>query len=50
MDQEPHSEGVWGQRVVSGEDPDTVDLSESAHQARVAAFPEGKYFLIARYD
>jgi hypothetical protein len=50
MSQEPHPVGVWGQRVASGEDPALIDFSESAHQARVAAFPEGGYYLIARYD
>jgi hypothetical protein len=50
MTQEPHSSGVWGQKVASGEDPEVIDLSESAHQARVAAFPKGGYFLIAQYD
>lgn len=50
MDQERHETGVWGQRVAGGEDPEVLDLSESAHQARVAAFPEGKYYLISRYD
>ncbi|MBL8912993.1 MAG: hypothetical protein JNM17_20025 [Archangium sp.] len=50
MSQEKHQQGVWGVRVCSGEDPVEVDLSESAHQARVAAHPDGGYFLIARYD
>lgn len=50
MSQERHEEGVWGQRVAGTEDTEVVDFSESAHQARVAAFPEGQYFLIARYD
>ena len=50
MDQERHESGVWGQLVVSGEDPEVLDLSESAHQARLAAFPGGSYFIISRYD
>lgn len=50
MSQEPHHTGVWGVRVCSGEDPVEIDLSESAHQARVAAHPDGNYFVIARYD
>lgn len=50
MEQEPHAEGVWGQLVVSGEDPRDFDLSEAAHQARASAFPGGEYFVIARYD
>ncbi|MFT3711492.1 MAG: hypothetical protein QM817_27980 [Archangium sp.] len=50
MSQEKHSSGVWGMRVCGGEDPVEIDFSEAAHQARVAAFPDGGYFVIARYD
>lgn len=50
MSQERHHFGVWGVRVCSGEDPVEIDFSESEHQARVAAHPDGGYFVIARYD
>lgn len=54
MSQEPHQEGVWGQRVAGcefeGSGHEAVDFSESAHQARLAAFPGGSYFVIGRYD
>jgi hypothetical protein len=50
MSQEKHATGVWGMKVCSGEDPVEIDFSEAAHQARVAAFPDGGYFVIARYD
>jgi hypothetical protein len=54
MDQDSHASGIWGQQVgyVQAEGPDelAVDFSEAAHQARVASFPEGQYFLIGCYD
>jgi hypothetical protein len=56
MEQEPHEEGVWGERVayVQYESPESeeVDLSPATHEERVKELgaSDARYFIIARYD
>lgn len=53
-DQTPHETVVHGISIEScsydGSSAEPLDLSDAAHAARVAAHPEGGYYLIARYD
>ena len=54
MEQMPHETGVYGIEIAScsydGGSADAIDISDAAHAARQEQYPEGAYYLIARYD
>ncbi|MDI1444148.1 hypothetical protein [Polyangium sp. 6x1] len=56
MEQMPHTEGVWGQKVASaqyeGPESEEVDLGEAAHAERAGelGIPDARYVIMAQYD